>query len=119
MTQLINRTPHLLRIYRTDGPDTVTDLEDGLELVLPPVAPAIRLATIELGTQGFRGGVAIEWVEFGHAHDLPTKQDGISLVVALAVALACHGRDDLLFPYREVRNEQGTVVGCRQLGQVC
>jgi hypothetical protein len=26
-------------------------------------------------------------------------------------------RDDLLVPYREVRNSDGTVIGCRELAQ--
>lgn len=29
------------------------------------------------------------------------------------------GRDDLLAPYVEVRNEAGTVIGCRYLQRVC
>jgi hypothetical protein len=112
---IVNRTPHVIRLYAADGPDRVSDVDDGLVEVIPPTGPPVRLAMIELGTQP--GG--IELVEFGHAHDLPTKQPGVHLVVPLVVALACPGRDDLLFPYREVRNAEGTVVGCRQFGQVC
>ena len=112
---IVNRTPHLLRLYEADGPDRVDDVTDGLVEEIPPTAPPVRLAMIELGTQP--GG--IELVEFGHAHDLPPQRPDVQLVVPLVVALACHGRDDLLFPYREVRNAEGTVVGCRQFGQVC
>ena len=69
---------------------------------------------IELGGSG-----PYELVEFGHAHDLPPKQDGVWLIVSLPVALACvpGGRSDLIVPYREVRNDEGTVVGCRTLAQ--
>lgn len=112
---IVNRTPHVIRLYRFDGPDRVDDITDGLIEQIEPTGPPVRLATIELGTQP--GG--IELVEFGHAHDLPAKRPDVQLIVPLIVALACHGRDDLLFPYREVRNAEGTVVGCRQFGQVC
>lgn len=95
------------------------DIADGLVQEIPPVGPPVRLAMIDLGTQGHRGGVPIELVEFGRAHDLPPKEGGVQLIVPLVVALACHGRSDLLFPYREVRNREGTAVGCRQFGQVC
>jgi hypothetical protein len=111
----INRTPHTIRLYRTDGPDQVEDLNDDLIEEIPPTAPPIRLAMIELGTQSD----GTEFVEFGHAHDLPAPQPGVQLIVPLVVALACPGRTDLVFPYREVRNSAGTVVGCRQFGRVC
>jgi hypothetical protein len=112
---IVNRTPHLIRLYRPDGPDVVSDLTEGLREEIPPTGPPIRLAMIPLGTQ-FGG---IELVEFGHAHDLPAMRSDVQLVVSLVVALACFGREDLLFPYREVRNDQGVVVGCRQFGRVC
>jgi hypothetical protein len=112
---IVNRTPHVLRLYRFDGPDTVDALTDGLVEEIPPTGPPVRLAMIELGTQA--GG--IELVEFGHAHDLPPKRLGVHIAVSLVVALACRGRDDLVFPYREVRDRNGTVVGCRQFGSVC
>jgi hypothetical protein len=112
---IVNRTPHAIRLYRPDGPDVVDNVTDGLIEVIPPTDPPIRIAMIELGTQP--GG--IELVEFGHAHRLPVKRSDVQLVVSLVVALACHGREDLLFPYREVRDRNGTVVGCRQFGSVC
>lgn len=112
---IVNRTSHPIRLYRPDGQDQVDDPSDGLVEVIPPTVPPIRLAMIDLGTQP--GG--IELVEFGHAHDLPPRRPDVQLVVPLVVALACQGRDDLLFPYREVRNREGTVIGCRQFGQVC
>ena len=35
------------------------------------------------------------------------------------IALAARGRDDLLAPYVEVRNAEGTMIGCRYLQRVC
>jgi hypothetical protein len=114
---LVNLTPHPIAIY---GDQT---LEQGPRTVIPPTAPAARLATIELGTQQLpywdeNDALTYELVEYGKAHDLPPRQDGRYLIVSLVVALAVH-RDDLLAPYVEVRNAEGTMVGCRFLQKVC
>ncbi|MGW0578597.1 hypothetical protein ACWD25_22110 [Streptomyces sp. NPDC002920] len=112
---ILNLTPHPIRLYSNEREDGIDDLEPHLRQVIEPEAKPARLATIELGTQ--LGG--IELVEYGHAHDLPPKRKDVKLVVSLVVALSLvtRGRDDLLVPYREVRNATGTVIGCRQLAQ--
>ena len=39
-------------------------------------------------------------------------------MVSLALALSQAGyRPDLLVPYREVRNREGTIIGCRSLAR--
>ena len=103
----VNLTPHPINIYGSNS------VEDGPVEVIPPSGTVTRLATIELGTNN-----GYEMVEYGHAHDLPPKQDGTYCIVSLVVALAVH-RDDLLAPYVEVRNEAGTMIGCRYLQKVC
>ena len=108
---LVNLTPHPISIYGNNP------VEDGPREVIPPSGTVARIATIDLGTQ-VSGTAVYELVEYGHAHDLPPKLDGTDYIVSLVVALACH-RDDLLAPYVEVRNEQGTMIGCRYLQKVC
>jgi hypothetical protein len=108
---LVNLTPHPVAIYGNNP------VEDGPKEVIPPSGTVTRLATIDLGTQ-FSDTAVYELVEYGHAHDLPARQPGIYHVVSLVVALACH-RDDLLAPYIEVRNDEGTMIGCRYLQKVC
>jgi hypothetical protein len=107
---LINMTPHPVAIYRNNT------LEEGPVEVIPPSGTVVRLATIELGTQ-MQYGASYELVEYGHAHDLPPKQPDTYLIVSLVVALAVH-RGDLLAPFIEVRNADGTMVGCRYLQMV-
>lgn len=108
---LINLTPHPINIYRNHS------VEEGPAEVIPPSGTVARIATIDLGTQ-VSNTATYELVEYGHAHDLPPKQDGAVFIVSLVVALACH-RDDLLAPYVEVRNDEGTMIGCRYLQKVC
>lgn len=111
---LVNLTPHPIAIY---GPDRSVD--DGPQEVIPPSGTVVRIATIDLGTNlSNQSGRAYELVEYGHAHDLPAREPGTDYIVSLVVALAVH-RDDLLAPYVEVRNDEGTMVGCRFLQRVC
>lgn len=107
----VNLTPHPIAIYGNNS------VEDGPRETIPPSGTVARLATIELGTSN-SGTAVYELVEYGKAHGLPPKQDGTDYIVSLVVALAVH-RDDLLAPYVEVRNEQGTMIGCRYLQKVC
>ncbi|MFS4103742.1 hypothetical protein [Streptomyces sp. PD-S100-1] len=110
---ILNLTPHPIRLYWPERQDGIDDLEPHLREVIDPEPVPARLATIELGD-----GSAFELVEFGHAQNLPPKRDGVQYIVSLVVALALTDRrDDLLVPYREVRNASGTVIGCRSLAQ--
>jgi hypothetical protein len=109
---LVNLTPHPIAIYRD------RTVEDGPAEVIPPSGTVTRIATIELGTN-YGNNSVYELVEYGHAHDLPQPEPGTDYIVSLVVALSVRGRNDLLAPYLEVRNEQGTMIGCRFLQRVC
>jgi hypothetical protein len=111
---LVNLTPHPVAVYRDRS------VEDGPAEVIPPSGTVARIATIELGTGSSQhSGWSYELVEYGHCHDLPRPALNTDYIVALVVALSVRGRDDLLAPYLEVRNEQGTMIGCRFLQRVC
>lgn len=111
---LVNLTPHPVAIY---GPERT--IADGPAEVIPPSGTVARVAVIELGTNLSRySGRSYELVEYGHVHDLPPREPETDYIVSLVVALACH-RDDLLAPFVEVRNGEGTMVGCRFLQRVC
>ncbi|MEU3528810.1 hypothetical protein AB0E62_34015 [Streptomyces sp. NPDC038707] len=110
---ILNLTPHPIRLYSAEREDGSDNLESHLREVIPPEPVPARLATIELG-----GGITFELVEFGHVQNLPPRRDGYQYIVSLVVALAlADRRDDVLVPYREVRNSSGTVIGCRSLAQ--
>lgn len=110
---ILNLTPHPIRLYAPEREDGSNDLELHLREVIPPEETPARLATFEMSS-----GMWPVLVEFGHAQNLPPKRDGYQYIVSLVVALALAGRrNDLLVPYREVRNSHGTVIGCRSLAQ--
>ena len=110
---LVNLTPHPVAVY---GNRT---LEEGPAEVIPPSGDVARVATIELGTAlSKHSGQSFEWVQYGHTRDLPQPAENTDYIVSLVVALASR-RDDLLAPFLEVRNGDGTMVGCRFLQRIC
>jgi hypothetical protein len=111
VTQLINLTPHPVRIV---GPDN--------ELIaqLPGAAlPARRTEqTRQVGLLALGGtSVPLLTVRYGPIHDLPGPQPNVVYVVSRLVADACPGRDDLVVPADLVRDPDGTPIGCRALAR--
>jgi hypothetical protein len=120
--KLVNLTPHPVRLYTADTPDQVDDPDHGVLLTLPPSGKFARLGESVLGEdtvvteEGVR--VPVSLVSYAEIQGLPKPQEGVVFVVPLMTALAASGRQDLLVPYEQVRNQEGTVVGCRRLGRV-
>lgn len=123
---LVNLTPHPIHIYGWSVPDRFEPGEHQPLMTLEPSGTVARIGQIDLGTQYLQNCPApVEYVEFRHANGLPPKPERGSAewenpttwyVVSLALALSHAGlRPDLLVPYLEIRNPQGTVIGCRSL----
>jgi len=123
---LVNLTPHPIRIYGWDIPDRIDPAEYEPAHVIEPSGDVARIGEIELGTQTLRGCDArVEFVEYRHANGLPPKYENFDTnttwyIVSLALALSMAGegpghRNDLLVPFREIRNLDGAVIGCRSL----
>ena len=118
-----NLTPHPVRVYAPDTADRIDDLDAGLRTVIPPEETPARINVRSMGPSPSpaHDGVLIPTVltEYGHITGLPNPEPRVYLVVSLVVALAARGRSDLLVPDAEVRNTDGTVVGCRRLASPC
>lgn len=136
MTELINLTPHPIRIYRHDAPDAVAAVTDHLMCTIEPSGQTARVAENDLGTveqvcfETYTDGVSfipVEMIEWSSVYGIPAQRDGVYLIVPLVTALAVFAsgpgrggsRNDLLVPYAQVRNSEGTVVGCRLLARPC
>lgn len=135
---IVNLTPHPIVIYPNDCPDRIDPEQvEALFIVGPSPDRPARLVENTLGTWftdafDMTGttpadslySIAVEGVEYTYVQNLPLPDKFsphrtfylVSLVVALAQSKF---RDDLLVPYREVRNMSGTVIGCRQLAHPC
>ena len=112
-----NLTARVVRIYSEDRPDGVDDIDLGLRHTFNPASQPAQLAPLPLVTT-YQDDVPVEIVEYGHTDNLPTSRDGVFYIVPLEVVLSQpRRRDDLLVPYREVRDSTGAVIGYRQLAQ--
>lgn len=136
MPELVNLTPHPIRIYTQETPSKLSDIDEGLLTIIPPSGEVARLASEEPRGVSYTGSsVRYENAEFGSAHiqldrvvfttvyGLPAPRKDVFYIVPLVTAIAVQSeapaRTDLLVPYEQVRNAEGTVVGCRTLAQPC
>lgn len=104
-----NLTPHPVQVVIAER-----------QVELGPDAPPARLrqeATVAGSVDV--DGAAVELFDIGTdgVDDLPAPQPGVWLVVSRMVAEACPERRDLVFPYREVRDNAGHVIACSALGR--
>ena len=119
--KIINMTPHPVRIYKADTPDRVDNPDHGVVMILEPSGQLARLSESVTGEETILNEeveIPVSRVSYAEVEGLPDPQQGVAYVVPLMTALASAGRDDLLVPYEQVRNLEGTVVGCRRLGRV-
>ncbi len=104
-----NLTPHVVDLVTAVG-----------TVQLPPESAPARLRQ-QTTTAGWLdvSDAAVELfdVRVGCVENLPESQPGVWLVVPRVVADACPARRDLVFPFREVRDDTGRVVGCQALGR--
>ena len=116
---LINLTPHPINLYGN------REIAEGPKEVIPPSGTVARLKTVERPANSQYGSLPdgmteaeCKLVEYGRLDGMPAPQEGTQYIVSLLCALAAD-REDVLAPYVEVRNESGTMIGCRYLQRVC
>ena len=110
--ELLNLTPHAIRL--------LGDTPDEPVLVLPSagVARAARRTTGRDALVVDGHVVACYDLSVEGVEGLPRTEEGVSLVVSFATALAAGGRGDLLVVAHHVRDAAGAVVGARGLARV-
>lgn len=96
MTELVNLTPHALRIRLTDDNRTEPLVDD---IVLEPVKPAARIEQSSAVCEPING-IPVVRSGFGDIIDLPEPRAGVVYVVSLPVAqqAAARGRTDVVSP---------------------
>jgi len=111
---LLNATPHDVHLVDVDGRRRLT---------LPAMEHAVRVHelvedcdVIDLGHHGSTETVDLHSITYGEVDGLPPPQDGILLVVSRVAAYHARGRNDLVFPLDEVRDD-GTIIGCQRFGR--
>jgi len=117
---IINLTPHSVLIFEPNTPDRIfiEQLNDYLvvKTFLASSEP-LRLKEEYVGNSSVDDQMIYN-VQYGHLTFEPPQEPDTYYIVSIATALACRGwRTDFLVPYLEVRNIDGTVIGCRALAR--
>ena len=108
MMEILNLTPHPVNIINGEGVTTAT---------FPVAGPAPRLVEL-VETLPAVNGITVNKVSYGkEITDLPEPQEGVLLIVSRITAAAVTGREDILFPHGEVRDENGRILGVQALGR--
>jgi hypothetical protein len=108
--RVLNLTPHPVDV-----------LLGGRRVVLPPQAVPARIAHEVRGESSLAvdgAEVPVRDVAPGEVVGLPDEERGVVYLVSRTVAAACAHRSDLVFPVDLVRDDRGTVVGCRAFGRL-
>lgn len=109
--KMVNVTPHVVAVY---------DESNTFLKSWQPSGTAIRI--VELQVEGHLlstevGVVPVAIVRYERQLEgLPDPQEGTAYIVSRVTAAAVD-RPDLYFPFDEVRDERGQILGCRALGQ--
>jgi hypothetical protein len=103
--RIVNLTPHPV-VVRWDGGERVFPSAGVARLV----DSAVPVADVD--------GVPVAAVSVGQVTGLPDPQPGCYLLVSRLTAAALPLRTDLLFPFEEIRDEQGRVVAVARLARL-
>lgn len=106
---IINLTPHPVTVD-PGGTDEITFPATGVFARIRELKGELSHITVD----GRR--VALQQVSYAdEVEGLAAPADGVLYLVSRVTAAAVT-RPDLVFPYDEVRDEEGQIIGCRALG---
>jgi hypothetical protein len=108
----VNLTPHAVTVYAEDGTRIVEFARQGMPTRLTESTQNV----VDLG------GFALTRVQIGAAENLPPMIAGVRYIVSmpLLMGLAAAGidRPDCLYPFGQVRDDEGRIIGCRSLAYI-
>jgi hypothetical protein len=113
--KLVNLTGHPVALFPSNG-------SSGSAFTLTSNGPAARVSEVEISdrVEPSASGLVriVELRQLGQVTTLPEPDGATRYVVSRLTAMAAPDRDDLLFPFDEVRNDEHTVVGARALASL-
>lgn len=117
--KLVNLTPHSITIVLEESTIEIqpsgTVARVSMETCEVSTTILPRHAWGELHAEGIREGIPIIATKPGETIDLPDPQKGMAYIVSALVQSANPSRGDLFSPGDLVRDDQGRVIGCRNL----
>lgn len=114
--KLVNLTPHPVQIWDVDKNVIVIPAE------LMPARCIEKVYDRKLIKADFNysdgNDVQVVKLSYTDVSYLPDPEDNVMYIVSVLVAQARPDRDDLLVPYDLVRNDNGSIMGCRALAKI-
>lgn len=101
--KFINLTPHDINIVTDNG------------IVTIPRSGTVARCTTFTQLHSVVDGIKLFAARFGDVVDLPSPTSGVFYIVSMLVKQQEYNRLDLLSPGELVRDDKGTVVGCKGL----
>lgn len=108
--KIINCTPHDVNLVTENG--SITFPRSGIIPRLTEQQQKINSVTVN--------GIEIDIMKksFNEAEGLPEPQENTIFIVSALVAGAIKDRDDLVIPNDTIRDDQGRIIGCKNLAKI-
>ena len=108
--KVVNCTPHDINLVTKSG--NITFPRSGIIPRLKEVQQKINSVN--------SNGIEIDIMEksFLEPEGLPEQKEGTIYIVSALVAGAVKDRDDIFIPNDTVRDDQGRIIGCRNLARI-
>jgi len=112
---IVNLTPHAVTVEVTQDQRIEIPRSGLVARVVENLRP---LGVVSVGSSDSGDAIDIEvaQVATGDLVGLPASVPGVHYLVSRIVAEARRDRTDLLFPIDFVRDQAGSIIGCRRLG---
>jgi len=112
---IVNLTPHAVTVEVTQDQRIEIPRSGLVARVVENLRP---LGVVSVGSSDSGDAIDIEvaQVATGDLVGLPSSVPGVHYLVSRIVAEARRDRTDLLFPVDFVRDQAGSIIGCRRLG---
>lgn len=106
---LINLTPHPIQLW--DGDECYLNIP--ATTGVPPARCEEKFEYI-----GTIGRTELVELTYSNVKNLPEPSNDTIYIVSVLVAQQFPNRYDLFVPYDLVRNENGSIIGCRKLARI-
>ena len=108
--KIINCTPHDVNLITKNG--NITFPRSGIIPRLTEQQQKINSVTVN--------GIEIDIMEksFNEPEGLPEPQENTIYIVSALVAGAVKNRNDLFIPNDTIRDDQGRIIGCKNLARI-
>jgi hypothetical protein len=110
--QYVNLTPHAVAVMDKDGATILN---------VPAGGTVARLSETSAASES-SSGIPMTVVSLGEVSGLPEPQDGVTFIGSMPLLMGMKAaginRPDVFYPYGQVRDSSGRIIGCRSFATI-